>query len=103
MIKLDKETSSKQSALGVGAHRGEFSSWNIGEVKRTIQKYMRQVRRQRARGQNWKTFFTIMLQRCWARDFLQITDLSFRPLFASSSSELRVTESDPCESDCRTP
>jgi putative transposase len=43
---------------------------------------MRQVRPQRARGQNWKTFLRHHATEIWACDFLQVTDLFFRPLFA---------------------
>ena len=50
--------------------------------KRTIQKYMRRVRTTRPRGQNWGTFLHNHAAEMWACDFLQVTDLFFRPLFA---------------------
>jgi len=50
--------------------------------KRTIQKYTQQVPRKRAHGQTWKTFLRNHAAGVWACDFLQVTDLFFRPLFA---------------------
>jgi len=66
------------------------SSWIFGEVKRTIQKYMMQIRPKRASGQSWKIFLrnhAAEVSGVWACDFLQVTDLFFRPLFAFSSSD----------------
>jgi putative transposase len=50
--------------------------------KRTIQKYMRNVRTPQPRGQRWATFLHTHAAQIWACDFLQVTDLFFRPLFA---------------------
>jgi len=47
-----------------------------------MQKYMRAVRTTRPRGQTWKTFLHTHAQQIWACDFLQVTDLFFRSLFA---------------------
>jgi hypothetical protein len=41
--------------------RGELLKLDIRVSKRTIQKYMRQVRPKRAPGQNWKTFLLYWL------------------------------------------
>ena len=57
--------------------------------KRTIQKYMKQARPKRARGQTWKTFLHNHAAEIWACDFLQVTDLFFRPLFAFFIIELK--------------
>ena len=43
---------------------------------------MRRVRTTRPRGQNWATFLHNHAAEMWACDFLQVTDLFFRPLFA---------------------
>jgi putative transposase len=56
--------------------------------KRTIQKYMRQVRTPQPRGQKWATFLRNHAAQIWACDFLQVTDLFFRPLFAFVIIEL---------------
>jgi len=58
------------------------SNWIVGEVQRTIQKEMKQVPRKRPSGQTWKTFLRNHAAGVWACDFLQVTDLFFRPLFA---------------------
>jgi hypothetical protein len=42
--------------FGAERIRGELLKLDIRVSKRTIQKYMKQVRPQRARGQTWKTF-----------------------------------------------
>jgi putative transposase len=54
----------------------------IRVCKRTIQKYMRNVRTPQPRGQKWATFVRNHAADIWACDFLQVTDLFFRPLFA---------------------
>ncbi len=43
---------------------------------------MRAVRTTRPRGQTWRTFFHTHAQHIWACDFLPVTDLLFRSLFA---------------------
>lgn len=54
-------------------------------MKRTIQKYMRQARKQgpseRKPNQNWTTFLHNHASQVWACDFLPVYDLFFRPLF----------------------
>src|SRR5262249_39614559 len=60
----------------------------IGVCKRTIQKYMRQVHATRPRGQTWSTFLHSHAQQIWACDFLPVTDLFFRSLFAFIIIEL---------------
>jgi len=61
------------------ATRGKLG---IRVCKRTIQKYMRTVRTPQPRGQKWATFLRNHAAQIWACDFLQGTDLFFRPLFA---------------------
>jgi putative transposase len=43
---------------------------------------MKHARPKRACGQNWKAFLRTHAAEVWACDFLQVTDLFFRPLFA---------------------
>src|SRR5205823_13576684 len=69
--------------------RGELLKLDIRVCKRTIQKYMRQARITRPRGQNWATFLRNHGGEIWACDFLQVTDLFFRSLFAFFIIELR--------------
>ena len=69
--------------------RGELLKLDIRVCKRTIQKYMRCVRPPRSRGQNWRTFLRNHAGEMWACDFLQVTDLFFRSLFAFFIIELK--------------
>jgi hypothetical protein len=62
--------------------RGELLKLGLRVCKRTIQKYMRGVRTKPPRGQKWSTFLHTHAAQIWACDFLQVTDLFFRPLFA---------------------
>jgi len=69
--------------------RGELLKLDMRVCKRTIQKYMRQVRTHQPRGQRWSTFLHTHAAQIWACDFLQVTDLFFRPLFAFFLIELQ--------------
>jgi len=75
--------------------RGELLKLDIHVCKRTIQKYMRPVRIRGPRGQNWATFLRNHAQDVWACDFLQVTDLFFRSLFACFIIERKLTQRDP--------
>ncbi len=69
--------------------RGELLKLGIHVCKRTIQKYMRAMRTTRPRGQTWSTFLQTHAQQIWACDFLPVTDLFFRSLFAFFIIELK--------------
>ncbi len=88
-ISLIKEMAANNWLWGAERIRGELLKLNIRVSKRTIQKYMRQARPNRARGQTWKTFLRNHAKDVWACDFLQMTDLFFRPLFAFFIIELK--------------
>jgi transposase InsO family protein len=60
--------------------RGEMLKLAIRVSKRSIQKYIRSVRR-RPGGQSWATFVRNHAADIWACDFVQTYDLLFRPLF----------------------
>jgi len=62
--------------------RGELLKLGLRVCKRTIRKYMRGVRTQQPPGQRWATFLHNHAAQVWVCDFLQVTDLFFRPLFA---------------------
>jgi transposase InsO family protein len=62
--------------------RGELPKLGIRVSKRTIQKYMRQVRPPGKRGQNWFAFLRNHSRGVWACDFLQHYDVLFRLIFA---------------------
>jgi len=105
-IALIREMTSKNRLWGAERIRGELLKLGMHVCKRTIQKYMRNVRTPQPRGQRWATFVHNHAADIWACDFLQVTDLFFRPLFAFFMIELKtrrvihvgVTRSptDPC-------
>ena len=69
--------------------RRELLKLGMHVCKRTIQKYMRNVRTPQPGGQWWATFLHNHAAQIWACDFLQVTDLFFRPLFAFFLIELK--------------
>jgi putative transposase len=88
-IVLIKEMAANNRLWGAERIRGELLKLDIRVSKRTIQKYMKQIRPKRARGQNWRTFLRTHAAEVWACDFLQTTSLFFRPLFAFFLIELK--------------
>jgi len=69
-----------------GAKRilGELKKLGIHVSKRTVQRHMRQARKNlppRQSSQTWATFLKNHGPEIWACDFLQVYDLLFRPLF----------------------
>jgi putative transposase len=88
-IALIKEMVKKNRLWGAECIRGELLKLDMRVCKRTIQKYMRHVRLHRPRGQKWSTFLHNHAADMWACDFLQVTDLYFRSLFAFFLIELK--------------
>jgi len=62
--------------------RGERQKLGLRVAKRTLQTYLPTSRAPRPRGQSWATFLRAHAPDIWAGDFLPVTDLLFRPLFA---------------------
>lgn len=89
-IALIREMAAKNRLWGAERIRGELLKLDIHVCKRTIQKYMRHVRTLQPRGQKWTTFLRNHAADIWACDFLQVTDLFFRPLFAFFIIELKT-------------
>ena len=87
-IDLIKEMGRDNPLWGAERIRGELLKLYIRVSKRTIQKYLRQLPRPRPDGQCWATFLRNHASETWACDFLQVTDLLFRPLFAFFLVEL---------------
>jgi putative transposase len=79
---LIKEMARDNRLWGAERIRGELLKLGIRVCKRTIQKYMRAVRTSRPGGQTWKTFLHTHAKQIWTCDFLPVTDLFFRSLFA---------------------
>jgi putative transposase len=81
-VALIKEMAKDNRLWGAERIRGELLKVGIHVCKRTIQKYMRHARTPRQRGQTWATFLQNHAKDIWACDFLQVTALFFRSLFA---------------------
>lgn len=82
MIALIKRLVAENRLWGAERVRGELFKLGIVVSKRTIQKYARQVSRPRSGKQTWTTFIHNHADAIWACDFLQVTDVFFRDLFA---------------------
>ncbi|HEY6406525.1 MAG TPA: integrase, partial [Ktedonobacteraceae bacterium] len=89
-IALIREMATYNRLWGAERIRGELRKLGIHVCKRTIQEYMRNVRPRQPRGQKWSTFLRNHAGQIWACDFLQVTDLFFRPLFAFFLVELKT-------------
>jgi transposase InsO family protein len=81
-VALIKEMARENRLWGAERIRGELLKLGIRVCKRTIQKYMKGARSPGQRGQTWATFLQNHAKDMWACDFLQVTDLFFRSLFA---------------------
>jgi putative transposase len=81
-VAMIQEMARDNRMWGAERIRGELLKLGIRVCKRTIQKYMRQIRATRPRGQRWATFLHNQTGQIWACDFLPVTDLFFRSLFA---------------------
>jgi putative transposase len=98
-IALIKEMATKNRLWGAERIRGELLKLGIHVCKRTIQKYMRQVRTPQPRGQKWSTFLRNHAAQIWTCDFLQVTDLFFRPLAGVRHHRTQFEARDPRGSD----
>src|SRR5947209_3133083 len=88
-IALIRQMATENRLWGAERIRGELLKLDIQVCKRTIQKYMKNVQTTRPKGQRWVTFLHNHAKDIWACDFLQLTDLFFRPLFAFFVIELK--------------
>jgi len=77
-----RATARDKRLWGADRIRGKLLKLGIKLSKRTIQKYMRRTRPPRRSDQTWATFLRNHAADIWACDFMQVTDLCFRPLFA---------------------
>ncbi|HEY3082458.1 MAG TPA: integrase core domain-containing protein [Chloroflexota bacterium] len=87
-IALIERMARENRLWGAERIRGELAKLGIRASKRTIQKYLRRTRPRRPAGQSWRTFLRNHAGETWACDFLQLTDLLFRPVFAFFILEL---------------
>ena len=87
-IELIKTMALNNYLWGAERIRGELLKLGIHVSKRTIQKYMCH-RCTRPSSQKWSTFLHNHASEIWACDFLPVTDLLFRSLFAFFIIELK--------------
>src|SRR5258708_16816402 len=88
VIALIKRLATDNLLWGAKRIRGELLKLGLHVSKSVIQKYMHQVHPPRASGQTWSTFLHNQADALWACDFIQITDVFFRSLFAFVIVEL---------------
>ena len=81
-VALIREMAVANRLWGAEPIRGELHKLDIRVAKSTIQRYLREARPPRRAGQPWATFLRNHAGDIWACDFLPVTDLLFRPLFA---------------------
>jgi hypothetical protein len=94
-VALIRQMAKDNRLWGAERIRGELLKLGIRVCKRTIQKDMRNIRTKQPRGQKWSTFLRTHAADIWACDFLQVTDLFFRPLFAFFNTLAEVSQGDP--------
>ena len=87
-VALIRQMAADNPLWGAERIRGELAKLGLRVAKRTIQAYLRGPREPRPRGQCWATFLRNHAAGIWACDFLPVTDLAFRPLFAFFIIEL---------------
>ena len=87
-IALIKEMAAANRLWGAERIRGELLKLNIRVAKTTVQRCMRQARPPRCSGQTWATFLRTHARDIWACDFLPVTDLLFRQVYAFFMVEL---------------
>jgi transposase InsO family protein len=81
-IRLIREMAAANHLWGAERIRGELLKLHIRVAKWTVQKYMRDARPPRRANQPWATFPRNHAGAIWACDFLPVTDLLFRPVYA---------------------
>ncbi len=87
-VALIRELATANRRWGAERIRGELLKRDRRLARSTIQQSLRQARPPRRSGPTWATFLRNHAHEIWACDFLQATDLLFRPLFAFFLVEL---------------
>jgi len=81
-VTLIRRMAADNPRWGAERIRGELLKLGLRVGKRTIQTHLRGSRAPRPRGQAWATFLRNHAGAIWACDFLPVTDLTCRPLYA---------------------
>jgi len=87
-VALIRRMAADNPLWGAERIRGELAKLGLRVAKRTIQTYLRGAASPWPRGQTWAAFLRNHAGAIWACDFLPVTDLAFRPLFAFFIIEL---------------
>lgn len=85
-IDLIKDMAQKNWLWGAEKIQGELLNLGIKVSKRTIQKYMKKVRKRSS--QTWTTFLKNHAHEIWACDFTTVTSLFFIPIYIFVIMEL---------------
>jgi len=81
-IALIRQLATENPLWGAERIRGELGKLGLPLAKRTIQTYLPRLRVPRPQGQAWAAFLRNHAGDVWACDFLPVTAVCFRPLFA---------------------
>jgi transposase InsO family protein len=81
-IALIREMAAANRLWGAERIRGELLKLGLRVAKTTVRRHMRDARPPRRGSQTWATFLRNHGADTWACDFLPVTDLLFRPLYA---------------------
>jgi transposase InsO family protein len=87
-IALIRQMARENPLWGAERIRGELLKLALHVAKRTIQKYIRQVRPPRPFTQTWRTFLRNHAQDIWACDFLPVINFFFRQYYVFFIVEL---------------
>ena len=81
-IALIREMAAANPLWGAERIRGELLKLDIRVAEWTVQQHMRGARPPRGSRQTWATFLRNHTDDVWACDFVPVTDLLFRPVYA---------------------
>ena len=87
-VALIRRMAAEHPRWGAERIRGELGKLGIRVAKRTVQTSLHGSGAPRSPGQTWTTCVRNHAAGIWACDFLPVTDLTFRPLFAFFIIEL---------------
>lgn len=88
IVALIRRMAEENPLWGAERIQGELRKLDLRVAKRTIQRYLPTPRAPRPRGQTWATFLRNHAPEIWACDFLPVTDLLFRTVYAFFVIEL---------------
>jgi putative transposase len=87
-IRLIRQIIQENTLWGAERTRGELLKLGITLRKRTIQKYIRLLKKSPSFTQNWASFITNHMGDIWACDFTVVYDWLFRPVYIFVIMEL---------------